>query len=223
MKTGIIACRTVEIELLKAMKDTGCTWPVYWLDSGLHDVPKKLHQTIKNQIQKAETDGIEQILFAMGYCGNSLAGLVSNSIEFVIPRVDDCITLFMGTHRARMAVPNASGTYFMTKGWMDREKTIWTEYLNMVEEYGEETGKELFDMMFGNYKQVGVLDTGCYEMDTVIKEAERIAEFLKLETKVISASDIFLKELLQKEWNPDKFLIIPAGQEISMKDLSIVY
>lgn len=140
MKTYILACSTLQEELNDAMKQTNLDIPVIWLKSGLHNVPRKLNAALQEAINQAEGEGAEQILFAFGFCGNAMAGLASSTARLVIPRADDCITLLLGSFKRRQAIQSEQGTYFMTKGWLDGERNIWTEYRYVMERYGEETG-----------------------------------------------------------------------------------
>ena len=68
MKTAVIACKTIEDELNFAMQQTGCTFPVVWLEPGLHNVPEKLHAAVQTAIDDLADDC--RVLLAMGFCGN---------------------------------------------------------------------------------------------------------------------------------------------------------
>ncbi len=110
MTAVIIACKTIEQELNAAMEQTGCDYPVVWLEPGLHDVPKKLHETLEAHLDTVR--GYDTVLLAMGFCGNSVVGLHTHDFELVIPRRDDCISLLLGdTQRPFAAV-------FLTEGWL---------------------------------------------------------------------------------------------------------
>ena len=46
MEPIIIGCKTIEQELLTAMARQSCRWDVLWLESGLHNWPKKLNRRV---------------------------------------------------------------------------------------------------------------------------------------------------------------------------------
>lgn len=220
MKTCIIACRTIEEELSCAMRESGVELPVFWLESGLHNVPKKLHKVVQETIEDAEEAGYTRLLLAMGFCGNSVENLELTSAELIMPRVDDCITLLLGSFRKRKQLESGSGTYFMTKGWLDGERNIWKEYCYAVEKYGKETGEEIFEMMFGNYSRIGILDAHACPMEPVKEETERIANALGFTWEIFDASVDYLKELLTGPWDSRRFLTVKEGCKILLSDLT---
>ncbi len=222
MKTAIIACMTLKQELAAAMEREGADYPIYWLESGLHNVPKKLHAKLQETVDQAIADGYDTLLMGFGFCGNSMEKLESRSAQIILPRVDDCISLMLGSVRRRMEIQKEQGTYFMTKGWLDGERNIYVEYQYTMDKYGEEMGEEIFDMMFGNYKRIGILDTHCYDMEPVEEETDRIAKLLKLEWEVFEASAEYLQKLVGGRWDPKLFLLIPPGSILQMKDLQMM-
>ena len=99
MTTAVIACKTMEDELNWAMERTGSDYPVFWLEQGLHNVPKKLLDAVQTALDAA---GTERVLLAMGFCGNALVGLRVPAVELIVPRVDDCISLLLGSVKRRL-------------------------------------------------------------------------------------------------------------------------
>ncbi len=220
--TCIICCKTISEELLAAMESTGCTFPVLWIESGLHNVPRKLHKVLQDTVDEAEKTGAERILVAMGFCGNSLENLKTETAELILPRADDCITLLLGSFRRRQQIQNEAGTYFMTKGWIEGERNIMREYEYTMEKYGEEMGEEIFDMMFGNYRRIGILETGCYDMEPVLAETERIARTLHLAWEKFSGSNEYLKKLMTGPWDEDSFVTLQPGEALTLSQLRVI-
>ena len=108
-----------------------------------------------------------------------------------------------------------------TKGWIEGERNIMREYEYTIEKYGEETGSEIFDMMFGNYRRIGILDTGCYDMQPVLEETDRIAEALRLRWECFEASNVWLKKLLTGPWDKDSFVALKPGEVLTLNHLQI--
>lgn len=214
MKKIIIACKTLEDELNEALKSTGCDYPVRWLDSGLHNVPKHLNEALQSELDQVPAD-TTHVLLAFGSCGNSVVGLTTGDYETILPRVDDCISMLMGSVETRKNYPDSMKTYFLSRGWMNGERNIWVEYNYAIERYGEKTGKAIYEMMFGHYKNLGILDTGCYPIEEILEEAERIAAFLKLTPQTIPASNQYLLDLLTGPWEEERFLIFPPHTTIT--------
>ena len=112
-------------------------------------------------------------------------------------------------------------TYFMTEGWLKGERNIWKEYQYTIEKYGEDTGKEIFNMIIGNYKSLALLDTGCYDIVRIEEEVKNIAEVLKLRYKVLPGTIHYINKLLKGPWSDKEFLIIPPHSEIMNSDLAL--
>lgn len=219
--TVIICCRTIKEELDDAIRSVGCGFPVLWIESGLHNVPRKLHKVLQETTDQAERAGAERILLAMGFCGNSLENLRTEHAELILPRADDCITLLLGSFRRRQQIQNEAGTYFMTKGWIDGERNIMREYEYTIDKYGQELGEEIFGMMFGNYRRIGILDTGCYDMGPVLAETERIADTLQLAWERFEGSNAYLKNLLTGPWDADSFVTLQPGEILTLDHLRV--
>ena len=217
MKTAVIACKTIEDELNFAMQQTGCTFPVVWLEPGLHNVPEKLHAAVQTAIDDL-TDC--RVLLAMGFCGNSLAGIKVTAEELIFPRVDDCISLLLGSVKRRLAITDQYAAYFFTEGWLRGERNIWVEHQHMLEKFGEEITEELEKSMFGHYRTLGLLDCGEKPVDSLVERTKMIAECLHLQQQVIPASVDYLKDLLTGPWPEERFVTARKGEEISGKQLT---
>ncbi len=218
-KTVIVSCKTLENELTEAVKECGCDYEIHWIESGLHNYPAKLNQVLQETFDSIE--GAERILLAMGYCGNSIENVRTGDFTLIIPRVDDCISFLLGSCKNRIEISRAYGTYFLTEGWLKGERNIWKEYEYSIQKYGEKTGNEIFKMMLGNYRTLALLDTGCYSMEKAGAEAERIAEALKLEYRVLPATLDYIKKLLTGPWTEEEFLIVQPRSMVQGADLTL--
>ena len=218
MNTAIIACKTIEDELRWAMERTGCDYPVFWLEQGLHNVP----QMLLDAVQRAQdAAGAERVLLAMGFCGNALRGLRVTAAELIVPRVDDCISLLLGSVKRRLEVSREHAAYFFTEGWLRGERNIWVEHQHMLETYGEELTEELEKSMFGHYRTLGLLDCGIKPVEPLIEGTKMIAEGLHLTQQVIPASARYLEELLTGPWPADRFLTVRAGTTVGDEDMTL--
>ena len=212
MNTVIIACQTLKNELEAAMAASGRSFEIRWIESGLHNVPKKLHATLQEHLDQC--GGFDTVLLVMGYCGNSVAGIETRDFQLVMPRVDDCISLLLGSITRRRRQSLEGSTYFMTEGWLEGERNIWKEYEYTMKKYGPELGREIFDAMFQNYRSVALIDTGCYDIAAAAAETRRIAENLKLSYIQLPGTIDYLNDLLSGRWDPDRFLILPPHSRL---------
>ena len=83
MSTIIVACKTLQNELAAAMSACGYSCEIRWIESGLHNFPKKLHNTLQDLLDQC-TD-CDTVLLAMGFCGNSVAGIQTHDFQLVMP------------------------------------------------------------------------------------------------------------------------------------------
>ena len=220
METVIFGCKTLENELLRAIDECGCAYEVKWVESGLHNVPKKLTSALQSALDSAP--GCLRALMAFGYCGNALSGLRSEEKTLIIPRVDDCISLLLGSYSKKAALTKDNGTYFLTEGWLKGERNIWVEYLHAINKYGAELGSSIIDMMLEHHKTLGLLDTGCFDLSRIESEVRDIANTLKLNYKLIPATIEYLRRLLTGPWDNESFLVIPPHNMVMDSDLSSV-
>ena len=216
MNPVIIACQTIENELLAAMNAEGVNYPIRWIESGLHNVPKLLNRRLQEELDACT--GYDTVLLAMSFCGNCLIGLKTHGFRLVIPRSDDCITLLLGSIERRQ---ENQYTYFLTKGWLNGERNIWVEYENCLKRYGEKRGKRIFDSLFANYKYIALVDTGAYDARSAEAEAKRIAEKLGLDFRKMEGSLDHLRLLLQEGWNEERFVLIAPNTQVKHSDCSL--
>lgn len=216
--TCIIACSMLRDELERAVAETGCKYPVTWLDAGLHNYPGRLRQELQGALD--QVSGCSRVLLSYGFCGNSIVNIKAGDFEIILPRADDCITLLLGSQKRRVELSKHCGTYFLTRAWLHGERNIRVEYEYAVEKYGEEQGKEIFDMMFGNYRQLALLDDGCYPLEEVAGEVKETAELLGLPCCTVPASNQRLKDLLTGPWPEEWFLHLGPGEVLTQERLA---
>jgi len=208
MKTVVLSCRTLEDELNAALKKSGRDYPVIWLESGLHNVPKKLTARLQEELDKIEAD---RVLLAMGFCGNAVAG-IHGSFEMILPRADDCISLLLGSVERRMDIAREHAAYFFTEGWMRGERNIIVEYEHTLKKYGEEMTESIMEMMYSHYRTLAILNCGVSDTAALMERTREIAALLHLEQKELPATLEWLVELFTGPWDEDKYIVLPAGQ-----------
>lgn len=211
----ILACNTLRNEVNRAIKETDSSIPVLWIESGLHLHPDRLKDRIQEEIDRISN--IDVLLLFFGYCGNAVLGLTASNFELIFPRVDDCITLLLGSAEARKRVENL-GSYFLTEGWLEHETNLWSEYAYALEKYGEKRGKEIYKLVLKHYTDLIVIDTGCYNIKRFQKRAAEIASQLGLSLENVQGTTRYMEKLLTGPYDGE-FVRIPPGKRVSMEDL----
>jgi len=114
----VLACATVIEEMLPLLPPD-VSYEV--LDFGLHVNPAALKQALQEAIDRAAGSAdVDVIILGYGFCSMAVMGLRANGCTLVVPRVDDCIAIFLGSGAAyRQQVHSEPGTYYLTKGWIE--------------------------------------------------------------------------------------------------------
>lgn len=211
MNYAVIACRTLQDELVLAINETGCEYPVIWVDSEYHIDPNKLREKLQQEIDSLK--GIDSILFAYGSCGNGLVDLTASTADLIIPKTDDCISMVLSEPGKIFA--REKDTYFLTKGWMESSKGLLNEYWQTLKRYGEKRTKRIFELMLGHYQNLMLIDTKAYNLEEWIYQAQELAEKTNLELVTAKGSIWFLKQLLTGPYD-ENFCIIKQGQTVNL-------
>jgi hypothetical protein len=213
----ILACNTIRGELEKAAIETNCPYEFVWVESGLHLVLESLRRRLQEELDRIS--GVSRVLLAFGFCGNAVVGLKTGDYQLVLPKVDDCITLLLGSKESRERCNRQGGVYFLTKGWLEGEANIWKEYQAVLARFGLERTERIYQKMLAHYKFLGLIDTGAYDLAGLIPQAREISSTLKLELIVLDGTDRYLKRFLSGPWNDDDFIIIPPFTTVDLAHL----
>ena len=107
-RTKIIACATVIEEMFPLLPE-GMTYEI--LDFGLHLTPEKLRDKLQEKIDTASVEA-DTIILGYGLCAMAVVGLKATKCTLVVPRVDDCIAIFLGSYAAyKYQASQEPGTY----------------------------------------------------------------------------------------------------------------
>lgn len=208
MRTVAIACKTIEDEVNSIRKTLPESYPLIWVESGLHNYPAQLKDRLQEEIDKLAD--VDNIVLIFGYCGNSVEGLISSNAQLVIPKVDDCISMLLGGNEARLEESRQRPSYYLTDGWLRYENNIFWEYLHCREKYGAVRTQRIFKSMLAHYTTLNFIDTGTYNVEQVMAKTAELATTANLEQQVISGNLILITKALRGEWD-ENFLKVGPG------------
>jgi hypothetical protein len=213
-RTKILACATVIEEMLPLMSSE-MAYEV--LDFGLHVHPEELKRVLQNAIN-ASTSQADYIILGYGLCSQAVVGLKAEDCTLIIPRVDDCIAIFLGSESAyREQLHKVPGTYYLTKGWIEAGDTPFNEYEILEKKYGQERARKVIDRLLKNYTRLALINTGQYELEHYRDLTAKMAQRFSLRYEEIPGSDSLVKKMLYGPWDED-FVIAAPGQTISFMD-----
>lgn len=214
MLIKVIACATV-IEEMKPLLPPEIE--VELLDFGLHLRPEGLKGALQEAIDRL-SPGADLLMLGYGLCSMAVVGLAARNCRLVIPRVDDCIAIFLGSHEAYMAqARHEPGTYYLTKGWIEVSDTLLDEYQRSVERYGEERARRIMNAMLKHYKRLVYIDTGVEDQDGYRDYARRVAAEFSLNFEEVRGSNALIRKLIDGPWDED-FVVVEPGQTIRYSD-----
>ena len=213
MSELVIACSMLEDEVKEAMRQTGRTLPVLWIDSGLHEFPERLRKELSSRIDSATEVCTIMLTFAL--CGNALAGIGSTNAKLVLPKFDDCIH-FLTSSKYQSRGEVDCRTLYYTAGWLKSERFMGSEYGRCLQRYGEKKTRYIYNTMLKNYQSIQLLDTGSFDMQICRPVVNETAAKLNLAYTEGKGTLRILKKLFQGEWD-DEFLIVQPGEQFSME------
>lgn len=206
-----IACETVAEELLPLLPaQVECQV----FDFGLHVNPDGLTCALQEAIDDIPAS-IETVILGYGLCSKAVVGLRSNRATLIVPRVDDCIGIFLGSHEAyRRQAVTCPGSYYLTKGWIEAASGPFVEYDQWVARYGEDRAAWLMDKMLAGYTRLALINTGQYNLERYRTYARETAERFNLCYEEIMGSTALLRKLVQGPWD-ENFVVVPPGGAIT--------
>lgn len=209
-RAKVIACATV-IEELQPFLPEGMQRHV--LDFGLHTRPAGLRAALQAEID-ASTDA-EAILLGYGMCSRAVIGVEARHATLVMPRVHDCISIFLGSHDAYTdQVRREPGTYYLTKGWIAVGDSPFEQVKRLAGKHGPARARRMVDLMLRHYTRLAYIDTGAYEQESFRDYARRTAEEFGLRFEEIDGAPGLVRKLVEGPWD-DELVVVPPGGTVT--------
>ena len=211
-RTLVMACAIVLEEMLPHIPE-GMDYQLF--DFGLHVNPDKLRVTLQEAID--DVNGrYDTIILGYGMCSQAIVGLHANNCRLVVPGVDDCIAIFLGSRQAYHSQTRSEpGTYYLTKGWIEAGITPFSEYNYTAEKYGKEKADRIYHVMMANYKRLALINTGQYEIEEYRDYTKWTANRFNLRFEEIEGSDALVKKMLFGPWD-EEFVVLQPGETVTL-------
>ncbi len=204
----VLACATVMEELLPLLPPD-VSYQVF--DFGLHLQPGSLKAALQEAIDAA-AGAVDEILLGYGFCSMAVMGLRANGCTLVIPHVDDCISIFLGSRdEYKKQIKAEPGTYYLTKGWIEVGDTPFSDFDRLAAKYGEARADRLIRLSIKHYTRLALIDTGRGDMTHYREFTQRLAERWGLRFEEIQGSNSLAHKMLTGPWD-DEFVVVPPGE-----------
>ncbi len=214
-KLKVIACATVIEEMLPIMP---ADVPYEVLDFGLHRVPGQLKLKLQEAADRGAAEA-ENVVLGYGLCAMAVTGLTANGCTLIVPRVDDCIAIFLGSPEAYAEQAKlAPGSYYLTKGWIEVNDTILEEFERLLAQYGEERAARMMKLMLKHYRRLVYIDTGYGGQEKYREHAQRAAAQFDLVYEEIRGSNALVRKMIFGPWDETSFVVKAPGETIAYAD-----
>ena len=231
MNIAFIGCMVMNREMCYEIAHSDNNCRAWWIRQGLHDTPDVLHHELQRYIDIIEEEQLalythnkfDYICIGYGLCSDSVIGLKSKTIPLVVPKCEDCISLFLGaSDRYYELFYKNPGTYWYNSGWIENgftpsEESYHRKLEQYIEEYGEDNASYLLEVeneWNEKYNSCIYIKSPIYENPEHFNYAKRASEYLKWKFHVEEGDMSYFHQLLNGPWDEDKFLICPPKHQI---------
>lgn len=232
----VIACGVLAVDIKAVAKRLGLSVSMEFLPGGLHRRPNELRRRLQESIDvaSAEQRG-EMILIGYGLCGLGTVGLHARHIPLAVPRVHDCIALFLGSDAAyKEQFARYPGTYYISAGWVEEDTrplpmdegaeapanhgdtlqfgSTTLDYQTLVAKHGHENAEAIRHFLNSwqrNYQRAAFIDTGAVGRKRRYAEVARaMAEEFGWAYEELAGTDELLTKLLTVRHTTDDVLVV---------------
>jgi hypothetical protein len=213
-KKVIIACSVMKPEL-EFIINGDPSFELRYLDSRLHDTPKKMPALLQEEVD-AVASYATKIVLGYGFCSNGIAGVKAPRQGILVPRVHDCIALFIGSIKAYdVQFKKNPGTYFLTPGWVeeDRDPLGYMEK-DYVPKMGRKKAEMGTKMTFQHYSHISLIDTGVEDIEPLRAKGQKNAKFLDLAYNEIKGTHDYFNQILYGPYDEKNFVHFKEGEVI---------
>lgn len=231
----VIACGVLRLDIPAAAETTGIEISDEYLEGGLHAVPNELRRRLQEAIDRATASGkVDVIIVGYGLCGRGIVGIRAGDVPLVVPKIHDCIALFLGSDQSyRKEFAEQPGTYYISAGWYEEkvqpqkqskkapdskdEELRHKDISYFAKKYGEENAHAIvtfYNSWKKNYKRSAFIDTGVGNRDLYDSYAEDLATEFGWSYKKIAGTHRLLQKLFEGRKDDPEILWVPPGYVI---------
>jgi len=210
VSTLVLACEVLREELLRIPANGPVSFS--FVPMGLHVAPARLRAAIAAELERPRH--LDRIVLGFGLCGNATAGLRSAHAPLVVPRVHDCIPLLTGAPDRGATPLREPGTFYLSGGWMEGERTLSAEHRRTVARFGEQKALRVLQTMLGAYRRFLFVRTDHPRRELRERDAADLAALVGLPLDLVNGDGGYLDALVNGPWDPARFVHVPRGEPL---------
>ena len=225
----VIACGVLAIDFEAVAERLGLEITTDYLPGGLHDHPGELRRRLQEAIDLASGGGkCDRIVVGYGLCGRGTVGIHARSVPLAIPKVHDCIALFLGSDAAyKREFHRYPGTYYISAGWFEEKVQPQSaqpeqeprtspcaggELERLSAKYGRENAEAIVHFLSSwqrNYQRAAFVDTGAPRKAKYAAHARAMAEEFGWKYEALDGDLSLLEKSLIAEETTDEIVVVP--------------
>jgi N-methylhydantoinase A/oxoprolinase/acetone carboxylase beta subunit len=237
VKLKVIACGVFEPELTELAASAPGEVHLHFLDAGLHSTPNLLRDKVQAELDAAVGRGYSAIIVAYGLCGRGTSSIIARDCPVVLPRVHDCMTLFLGSREEyRKQFSRHPGTFYTTPGWYEKKSGLGGRpgegkradgesarqdhrFADLARKFGERNAADIihfFDSWKRNYTRAAFIDTGVGDRERYAQHAKDMAEQFGWTYERLRGDISMLQALLHGQWDDERICVLKPGQRSTL-------
>lgn len=224
----VIACGVLSTDLRQVTERLQIPASMEFLPGGLHARPDELKKRLQERIDRVSAGFRgERIVVGYGVCGLGTVGLHARNVPLAIPRVNDCIALFLGSDNAyREQFARFPGTYYVSAGWVEEKAQPQSDQeapiqcgpdcftlRQLSQRYGQENAAAIRTFLNSwqrNYQRAAFIDTGVSgPRQNYARLAQAMAQEFGWKYEEILGSHDLLHTLMTARHSTDEVLLVP--------------
>lgn len=224
-KTLMLVCEGVRAELEQAIAD----WPdkpeIVYMPQGLHDEPDKMRSELNAKIAELEASypEVDTLLLGYGLCGRGMNGVTASRFKLVVPRVHDCVPLYVGVAQDELGMTEEnSGILWLAASMIEYSRftkhLVTDRHKIYAEKFGEARAAKMIkaeNSVFANYRGLWYVRWPGLK-DEYADMARKLASELSLPYKEITGDSAFLGDLAAGGEDEERFLHLEPGWTVGM-------
>jgi len=231
-KLYAIACGVLSIDMRHSAEKLGYDIEYRFLEAGLHNNPKLLKEKLQAAIDEISATGLcRRIIIGYGVCGKGTIGVQSGAVPLVMPKVHDCVSLFLGGDKAyKRQFKKYPGTYYLSAGLCEektepisqRKQRAYfgdqkLEFDDLVKKHGKEAARYTFDFLNSwqkNYQRAAFIETDVKKSSKYEKIAQDMADEYHWKYEKIKGSSALIDKMITAEHSTSEILFVPPRHVI---------
>jgi N-methylhydantoinase A/oxoprolinase/acetone carboxylase beta subunit len=226
-KLYVIACAVLAIDMKHSAKNLGLDIEYKFLEAGLHNNPRLLKEKLQAAIDEISASGLcRRIITGYGVCGKGTVGIQTRSVPLTIPKVHDCIAMFLGGDQVyKREFKKYPGTYYLSAGWCEEktepmsQRKQWAyfgekklKFSDLVEKYGQHAAQQTFDFLNSwqkNYQRAAFIETNAKKSSKYEKFAKEMASEYSWKYDKIKGNQDLIEKMITTDHSTSEILFVP--------------